>query len=122
MCTREVEFINCNAGIVKLRTRDKLGGLGMNDFKNTFLIMCVYGNGKSRFAEHLLDAKYSTGPVENTVYVVCITCKGIHMNTMEALYIYTFIYIYRERERVRYTEVDNMINDKNTVMKVRFST
>jgi hypothetical protein len=116
MCIREVEFINCNARAVKLRTQDKLGGLAMNDFKNFLAIMCVYGNGKSRFAQHLLDAKYSIGPVENMVYVVCITYKGIHMNRMEAFYIYVYIRLYIERERE--TKVDNQINDKNTVMKL----
>jgi hypothetical protein len=45
-----------------------------NDYK--------YGNGKSKFAQQLLDKKHSIRLSENIMDVVYITNKGNHMNTM----------------------------------------
>jgi hypothetical protein len=37
---------------------------------------CKYANNKSKFAQHLLDKKYSIGAIENIMDVLNITSKG----------------------------------------------
>ena len=59
-------------------------------------------NGKSNFAQHLIDNNHTLGPMEimNTVY---ITKKGKLMDTLERFHIYDEV------------KRNNEINDKNTV-------
>ena len=62
-----------------------------------------YGNGKSKFAKHLLDNRHSIALMENIMEVLHINKKGNMMNTMERFHIYNI------------TKLDNLINDKGTV-------
>ena len=47
-----------------------------------------YRNGKSKFAQHLLDNEHSIGPTEDIMKMLHINEKGKMMNTLENLYIY----------------------------------
>ena len=60
-----------------------------------------YGNGKSKFAQHLLDNKHSIGPMD-IVEILHIRKKGRMMSTLENFYIY------------KETKMNNQINDKAT--------
>jgi hypothetical protein len=62
-----------------------------------------YGNGKSRFATHLLENKHSIGPMENIMETLHTTGKGRMMDTLEKFYIF------------RETKINNQINDKLTI-------
>jgi len=62
-----------------------------------------YANNKSKFAQHLLDNKHSTGPIENIMDVIHTTSKGKMLHTMEIFHIY------------KVTQMNNQINDKCTV-------
>jgi hypothetical protein len=62
-----------------------------------------YGNRKSKFAQHLLDNKYSIGSMENIMEILHITRKRKMTNTLESFRIYNE------------TKLDNQINDKCTV-------
>ena len=42
-----------------------------------------YGNGKSEFAQYLLDNKHSIGSMEGIVEMLRITNKGSMMNSLE---------------------------------------
>jgi len=59
-----------------------------------------YGNRKSKFAQHLLDNKHSTGLMENIMEILHITRKRKIMNTLERCHIYNE------------TKLDNQIYDK----------
>ena len=48
-----------------------------------------YKNNKSKFAQHLLDNKHSTGPIENIMDILHTANKGEKMNTLETFHIYT---------------------------------
>ena len=58
-----------------------------------------YRNGKSKFAQYLLDNEHSTGPMEDVMKILHIK-KGKKMNTLEKFYIY------------KETKAYNQINDK----------
>ena len=67
--------------------------IGQNDkrFRKRFqehLRDFKYGNGKSRFAQHLLDNKHVIGPMEDIMKILHIEKKGKMMNTLEDFYIY----------------------------------
>ena len=62
-----------------------------------------YGNGKSRFAQHLLDNKHTIGPMEDIMEILHIEKKGKIMNTLENFYI------------CKETKIENRINDKSTI-------
>jgi len=62
-----------------------------------------YGNGKSRFAVHLLENKHSIGPMDNIMETVHATGKGQMMDTLERFYIF------------RETKINNQINDGLTI-------
>jgi len=62
-----------------------------------------YGNGKSRFAAHLLGNKHSIGPMENIMETLDTTGKGRMMDTLERFYIF------------RETKINNQINDRLTI-------
>lgn len=62
-----------------------------------------YGNGKSKFAQHLLDNRRTIGPMEEIMKILQITKKGKMMNTLERFYMYNE------------TEIDNQINDIGTI-------
>jgi len=47
-----------------------------------------YKNNESKFSQHSLDNKHSTGPIEDIVKVLYKTNKGKLMNTIERYYIY----------------------------------
>ena len=59
-----------------------------------------YGNGKSRFAAHLLENKHSIGPIDNIMETLHTTGKGRMMDTLERFYIF------------RETKINNQINDR----------
>ena len=67
----------------------------LSDFKN--------GNGKSKFAQHLLDNTHSMGPMENVMEILRTMNKETMLNTLENFHIY------------KGTKMDNKINDKETV-------
>ena len=58
------------------------------------------GNGKSKFALHLLDNKHSYGPRGDIMEILHVTRKGSKMNTVERFNIHNE------------TKLDNQINDK----------
>jgi hypothetical protein len=58
-----------------------------------------YGNGVSKFAQHLLDNKHSIAPMEDIMEILRVTIKGSMRDTL----------IYNVTRR------DNHINDKCTV-------
>jgi len=62
-----------------------------------------YGNGKSRFAAHLLENMHSIGPMDNIMKTLHATGKGRMMDTLERFYIF------------RETKINNQINDKLTI-------
>ena len=62
-----------------------------------------YGNGKSRFVQHLLENGHSIGPMESIVETVHVTSKGRMMDTLERFYIF------------RETKLNDQINDKSTI-------
>jgi hypothetical protein len=62
-----------------------------------------HGNGKSSFAQQLMDNRHAIGPMQDIMDVVHITRKGRMMDTLEKFYIF------RERK------LNNQINDKLTV-------
>ena len=62
-----------------------------------------YGNGKSRFAAHLLKNNHSTGPMDNNMETLHTTGKGGMMDTLERFYIF------------RETKINNQNNDKVTI-------
>ena len=45
-----------------------------------------YGKNKSKFAQHLLDNKYSVGPMENIMDIICTTNKGKCLKPCKILY------------------------------------
>jgi len=45
-------------------------------------------NNKSKFAQHLLDNKHSTSPMENIMFVIHTMSEGRMLDTMERFYIY----------------------------------
>ena len=65
----------------------------LSDFK--------YGNGKSSFAQHLLENGHAIGPMEETMEAVHFSNKGRLMDEK--------FYIFRE------TKLHNQINDRSTV-------
>ena len=62
-----------------------------------------HGNGKSSFAQHLLENGHAIGPIEDIMSTIYITNKGRLMDTLEKYYIF------------REAKIDNQINDKLTV-------
>jgi hypothetical protein len=62
-----------------------------------------YGNGKSRFAAHLLENKHSIGPIDNIMETLHTTGKGRMMDTLERFYIF------------RETKINNQINDRLSI-------
>jgi hypothetical protein len=60
-------------------------------------------NGKSRFAQHLLENGHAIGPMEDIMDTTHFTSKGRPMNTLEKFYIFCK------------TKLNNQINDKSTV-------
>jgi hypothetical protein len=59
-----------------------------------------YRNGKSRFAQHLIDNVHTMGQLENIMDTLRITRKGQMTDTLEKYYIF------------RETKLNNQINDK----------
>ena len=68
-----------------------------NDFK--------FGNGNSKFAQHLLDNRHSIGTVEEIMDVLHVVEKGKQMDTVERFHIY------------KETKIENQINDRITVAR-----
>lgn len=62
-----------------------------------------YRNGKSSFAQHLIENGHPIGPIENIMDTIHITSKGHMMDALENFYIF------------RETKQDNQINDRMTV-------
>jgi hypothetical protein len=62
-----------------------------------------YRNGKSTFAQHLLENEHAIGPLEEIMETIHFTNKGRLMNTLEKFYIF------------RETRLNIQINDKSTV-------
>jgi len=60
----------------------------------------IYGNKRSKFAQHLWGNKHSIGPMEIIMDSIHITSKDKMINTLERFYIY------------RETRSNNKINDK----------
>ena len=60
-------------------------------------------NGKSKFAQHLLDNRHSLGPMEDIMEILHIKKKGKMVDTLENFYIY------------KETRMDNRITDKDTM-------
>jgi len=48
------------------------------------------GENKSKFAQHLLDNKHPTGPMENILDIIHTTIKCKTLDTMEKFYIKTW--------------------------------
>jgi hypothetical protein len=63
----------------------------------------MHGNGKSRFAQHMLENGHAIDPIEDIMDTIHCTSKGQLMNTLEKFYIF------------RETKLNNQINDKSTV-------
>jgi hypothetical protein len=80
-------YIGQKGGTFKIRFLKHL-----HDFK--------YGNGKSRFAQHLIDNGHSIGRMEDIMYNIHITSKWKIMDTLEKYYV------------IRETKLNNQINDK----------
>ena len=76
----------------KIRFREHL-----HDFK--------YKNGKSRFAQHLIDNGHSIGRMKDIMETLHITSKGEMMDALEKYYIF------------RETKLNNQINDKLTIKR-----
>jgi hypothetical protein len=62
-----------------------------------------YGNGNSKFAQHLIDNKHSIARMEDIMENLCITEKGSMKNSLEGFHIHNV------------TRLDNQMNDKCTV-------
>ena len=62
-----------------------------------------YGNGKSKFAQHLLENRHSIGPMEDTMEIVYVKREGKITDTLQNRYIY------------KDTKMVNQINDKVTI-------
>jgi hypothetical protein len=62
-----------------------------------------YGNGKSRFAPHLLENKQSIGQVDNIMETLHTMGKGRMMDTLERFYIFWE------------TKINNQITDRLTI-------
>ena len=62
-----------------------------------------YGNGKSRFAAHLLENKHSISPMDNIIETLHTTGKDRMMDILERFDIF------------RQTKTNNQINDKLTI-------
>ena len=62
-----------------------------------------YGNGRTRFAAHILENKHSNSPMENIMETLHTTGKGRMMDTLERFYIF------------RETKINNQINDRLTI-------
>ena len=63
-----------------------------------------HGNGKSSFAQHLIENRHSFGPMKDITETVQLTSKGRMMDTLQKFYIF------------RETKLNNQINDKLTVI------
>jgi len=61
-----------------------------------------YGNGKSRFAAHLLENKHSIAPIDNNMETLHTMGKGRMLDTLERFYIF------------RETKMNKQINDRLT--------
>ena len=62
-----------------------------------------YYNGKSNFAQHLIDIKHTLGPADEIMNIVYVTKKGKLVDTLERFHIYYEI------------KRNNQINDKSTM-------
>jgi hypothetical protein len=62
-----------------------------------------HGNGKSSFAQHLLENGHAIGPIEDIMSTIYITNKGSLLDTLEKCYLF------------REAKIDNQINDKLAV-------
>ena len=62
-----------------------------------------HGSTKSKFAQHLLENKYSIDSIDKIMDIIHMTRKGKMMDTIEKFYIY------------QETKLNNQINDKLTV-------
>jgi hypothetical protein len=62
-----------------------------------------YNSSKSKFAQHLLEQKHSTGPIDEIMKILYRTNKGKLMDTIEKYHIH------------KETQLNNQINDKNTI-------
>jgi hypothetical protein len=62
-----------------------------------------HGNGKSSFAQHLLENGHAIRPIEDIMSTIYITNKGRLMDTLEKYYIF------------REAKIDNQINDNLAV-------
>jgi len=62
-----------------------------------------HGNGKSSFAQHILENGHDIGPIEDIMRTIHITNKGRLMDTIEKFYIF------------HETKLVNQINDKLAV-------
>ena len=62
-----------------------------------------HGNGKSSFAQHLIENGHSFGPMQDIMQTVKFTSKGRIMDTLEKFYIFCE------------TKLNKQINDKMTV-------
>ena len=62
-----------------------------------------HGNGKSSFAQHLIENGHSIGPMQDIMETVQLTSKGQMMDTLEKFYVF------------RETKINNQINDRMTV-------
>jgi len=62
-----------------------------------------YGNGKSRFATHLLENEHSIGPKDNITETLHTAGNGRMMDTLEMFYIF------------QETKINNQINDRLTI-------
>jgi hypothetical protein len=61
---------------------------GTNAVWNYSQVSKKYGNGKSRFAAHLLENKHSICPMDNIMETLHTTGKGRMMDTLERFYIF----------------------------------
>ena len=61
-----------------------------------------YANNKSKFSQHLLDNRHSTGPMESIMDVIYTANKGRLLDTMGTFYIH------------KETHTNNQIYGKNT--------
>ena len=63
-----------------------------------------FGNGNSKFAQHLIEHKHSIGPTDQIMHTFHFENKGSMLDTLEKYHIY------------RITNLGIQINDRNTVV------
>jgi len=76
-----------------------------------------YGNGKSKFAQHLLDNKHSIGSMKDIMEILRTTKQGSIKNTQERFHIFNETRLdnqISDNYKVKYNVIFDTIIHKNT--------